>query len=385
MALPVPLTGPDPGAPEAPLRGRWAAGPPLDHLARSAVAALCDALEGEVVTLTRRLGACQAAARDEAGALAEGLAGLAARLAAAVAPTRGPATPTGTAVDPAATHSTPGDPAAEVAALASLAGSLVASLDRSVELIQALPRRTIPLLRRSELSDRRRHPRVAVARACSLLLAGRRGDCLTLDLSEGGALVRPLEPWPELDDLTGLAELELEGVGRLPALLVGRSPAGLHLAFRMSAPAVRAALGQLLREARRAERALLGTARRIVDDLLSWRVDAAGRLTCGLGEGVAAGAAEAAHAGQVLELHLRREPRLVAAALFAEDGRELAVRASEAVPAGPPPEPAGGPGARCRVVVTADGEGRARAWLRVEAEVGDAARTLGLLRLHARP
>ena len=39
MAVPVPLTGPDSGAPEAPPRGRWAAGPPLDHLARSAVAA----------------------------------------------------------------------------------------------------------------------------------------------------------------------------------------------------------------------------------------------------------------------------------------------------------------------------------------------------------
>lgn len=362
MAVPAPLTGSDPGAPEALPHGHWAAGPTLDHLARSAFAGLCDALEAEVVTLTRRLGACQTAALEEARALAAGLARLAAGPTAAAS-----------------------DPAAEAAALARLATSLLASLDRSAELIQALPRRTIPLLRRSELTDRRRHARVAVARPCSLLLAGRRGDCLTLDLSEGGALVRPLAPWPELDDVTGLAELELEGVGRLPALLVGRSQAGLHLAFRMSAPAVRAALGQLLREARRTERALLGTARRIVDDLLSWRVDAAGRLTCSLGEATAAEAAEAVQAAQILELHLRREPGLAAAALFAEDGRELVARASEAVPADALPEPSGRPGARCRVVVAATDGGCARAWLRVETEVGDAARTLGTLRLYARP
>jgi hypothetical protein len=374
MAVPVPLTGTEPGAPEAALRGRWAAGHTLDHVARTALAGLCDAIEGEVVTITRRLGACQSAAQDEARALAEGLAGLAARLAGGAG---APAPP-----EPAAAVA---DPAGEVAALANLAASLLAGLDRSVELIQALPRRTIPLLRRSGLADRRRHARVPVARACSLLLAGRRGDCLTLDLSEGGALVRPLAPWPELDDVTGLADLELEGVGRLPALLVGRSAAGLHLAFRMSAPTVRAALGQLLREARRAERALLGTARRIVDDLLSWRVDAAGRLTCGLGETATAVVAEAAHAEQVLELHLRREPRLVGAALFAPDGSALAARATGEVPEEPPLEAAARPGAHCRVVVADGGAGRVQAWLRVEAEVGDAARAVGSLRLYARP
>lgn len=395
MAVPASLSTAEPAALDGPPRGRWAPGPAVDPAARTAIAGLCDAIEGEVVNLTRRLGACQVAAQDDARSLAQGLDQLAALLAtAASAGGRPVADP-----DPAAILA---EAAARAGALVNLAASLGVGLDRCVELVQALPRRTIPLLRRSELTDRRRHARVPVARACSLLLGGRRGAGLTLDLSEGGALVRPLEPWPELEDVTGLAELELEGVGRLPALLVGRSPAGLHLAFRMAAPAVRAALGQLLREARRAERALLATARRIVDDLLSWHLDAAGRPTDGSApDGPGGPGGDAVRAEQVLELHLRREPRLVAVTLLAADGRVLAARAGTEPPlpepcptertatpgavAERPPEAGGRASPRCAVVLAGPPGGAPRPWLRLEAEVADAARSLGTLRLDARP
>jgi hypothetical protein len=359
MAVPRPLGAESPLPPGID-RLRWGERPALDPAARSLVASLCDAVEGEVVTLTRRLGACQAAAREAARALGEGLAALAGH---------GPAEQERAERDRAA---------ARLVALASLAASLEADLDRCAELVQALPRRVLPLLRRSELTDRRRHPRTPIARPATLLLAGRRGDCLTLDLSEGGALVRLAEPWPELEDPTGLAELQLGGVGRLPALLVGRSPLGLHLAFRTCAPAVRAALAQLLREARRAERALLAAARRIVDDLVSWWVDPSGRPTSGPGDGPG-------HALQVFDLHLRREPRLVAAQLFAADGTELAARVPEegGPPREPPPEAPERGAVRCRVVPPPPHGPIDRAWMRIEAEVGDAARTIGTLRLYA--
>ena len=370
MAVPRPLGAESPLPPGID-RLRWGERPALDPAARSLVASLCDAVEGEVVTLTRRLGACHAAAREAARALGEGLAALAGH---------GPAEQERAERDRAA---------ARLAALASLATSLEADLDRCAELVQALPRRVLPLLRRSELTDRRRHPRTPIARPATLLLGGRRGDCLTLDLSEGGALVRLAEPWPELEDPTGLAELELEGVGRLPALLVGRSPLGLHLAFRTCAPAVRAALAQLLREGRRAERALLAAARRIADDLLSWRVDPGGRLTCGSVDGSAATepiGGGPGHALQVFDLHLRREPRIVAAQLFAADGTELAARVPEEGGPGrePPPEPPERGAVRCRVVPASAHGPTDRAWMRIEAEVGDAARTIGTLRLYAR-
>lgn len=371
MAVPVASSAatPPPSFGDPPLR--WGERAPFDPAVRSVVASLADAVEGEVVTLTRRLGACQASARDAARVLQEGLAALAGH---------GAAEP-----DRAERDRT----AARLAALARLAASLEADLDRCAELVKALPRRLLPLLRRSELADRRRHPRTPVARPASLLLGGRRGDCLTLDLSEGGALVRPTEPWPELDDMTGFAELELEGVGRLPALLVGRSPLGLHLAFRSCTPAVRAALAQLLREARRAERALLAAARRIVDDLSSWRVDSNGRLAFGFADepvnGEPPSTAAASHVLQIFDLHLRREPRLLAAQLFAADGTELAARQPEegGPPWEPPPEPPGRGVVRCRVVPPPSHASLGPAWIRIEAEVGDAARTIGTLRLYA--
>lgn len=168
---------------------------------------------------------------------------------------------------------------------------------------------------------------------------------------------------------------------------MGRSPLGLHLAFRACAPTVRAALARLLEEARRGERVLLGLARRIVDDLASWRVDPSGRLVFGLGAGPGAERAEedARHALQVFELHMRRESRLAAASLFAADGRELAARAREdGLPWEPPPEPPGRGLIRCRVVPPAGSGSIEPAWMKVEAEVGDAGRTYGTLRLYAR-
>ena len=76
MAVPRPLGAESPLPPGID-RLRWGERPALDPAARSLVASLCDAVEGEVVTLTRRLGACQAAAREAARALGEGLAALA--------------------------------------------------------------------------------------------------------------------------------------------------------------------------------------------------------------------------------------------------------------------------------------------------------------------
>lgn len=369
MVATAPATRTDPIASGYREAGRWPAAEPVDASARGRLVRLCDVLEGELVTLTRRLGACHGAARDEAGALAAALAELAAS-ARSEADSAGEEGRTVT------------DRTARLTALANLAASLEANLERTVELIQSLPRRTIPLLRRSEFADRRRHPRVPVARACSLLLAGWRGPCLTLDLSEGGALVRPLEPWPAFDDVTGLTELELEGVGRLPSLLVGRSPAGLHLAFRMTAPAARAALAEVLRAARRRERALVATARRIADDLLSWHL---GRDRRAADPGLAV--AEAApDAADILDLHLAHEPSLALVRFWDSDGRLLAERAA----AGPhPPEevaPApplkGAP--QARILLGEPDDGRTAAWLRVELAVDDAVRTLGTVCLYAR-
>ncbi|MEJ5233963.1 MAG: hypothetical protein WHV64_17315, partial [Geminicoccaceae bacterium] len=77
MAVPVASSAapPLPSFGDPPLRFGERA--PSDPAVRSVVASLADAVEGEVVTLTRRLGACQASARDAARALQEGLAVLA--------------------------------------------------------------------------------------------------------------------------------------------------------------------------------------------------------------------------------------------------------------------------------------------------------------------
>lgn len=369
MGEPAPLVGEAfaSAPPDGHLRrARQRPGGTVDHLVS---AGRLDEVEAELVALTRRLSSLQTTARDAACALAEGLAGLAA----------------GSVSGEQALDRSPGG--LQLVALARLATSLQADLDRCTELVGAMPRRLLPLLRHEEAGDRCRHARTPIARPAGLLLGGQWRACLTLDLSEGGVLVRPLEPGAEPQDPTGLAELQLEGVGRLPVVLVGRSPLGLHLAFRTCAPAVRAALARLLEEARRGERALLGLARRIVDDLSSWRVDPNGRLVFGLGAGPGAERAEedARHALQVFELHLRRESRLVAASLFAADGRELAARAwEEGVPWEPPPEPPGRGPIRCRVVPPCGSGSIEPAWMKVEADIGDAGRTFGTPRLQAR-
>jgi methyl-accepting chemotaxis protein len=126
--------------------------------------------------------------------------------------------------------------------VAARVGEVRTSAAALSETNDAATRRLGTVLRQTQAGDRRVHDRFPAFLPAMLQVAGRDHVSETIDLSEGGALVRA----PEAEGLEGArVRLALSGMPPLPMRAVARSSLGLHLALEAGAPAeARAALAE---------------------------------------------------------------------------------------------------------------------------------------------
>jgi methyl-accepting chemotaxis protein len=127
-----------------------------------------------------------------------------------------------------------------VATAASSGADAARSGQEATLTVAKLKTRFVMLLRQTEFGDRRRNDRVPCDLAVTLQArsASIRGN--TVDLSEGGVLVRA----PDSDTIAvgEVAQASIAGIGECTVRLVSRSHLGLHLQFVDLPDAVRAAL-----------------------------------------------------------------------------------------------------------------------------------------------
>jgi methyl-accepting chemotaxis protein len=123
--------------------------------------------------------------------------------------------------------------AVQIKTAAALADESGSTIDRSgqdaANLAAKLQKRFVTFLRQSEIGDRRRHDRLPCELAVTLRQGGRDVRGQAADLSEGGMLVREVDS----DKLAvgKSVDLDLMGIGRGRARIVGRSTLGLHIEF----------------------------------------------------------------------------------------------------------------------------------------------------------
>ncbi|MDP4024204.1 methyl-accepting chemotaxis protein [Methylobacterium sp. NEAU 140] len=151
----------------------------------------------------------------------------------------------------AAVDAEAGRVAVSSAALETGATATEASAREAADQAAGLGRRFVAVVRQSEIGDRRRHDRFPVELPVRLA-DGRRTR--SVDLSEGGMLVTA--PEGTVPAVGARIDLEVEGVGTLPATVAAVSAMGLHCAFGDLTAAARAGLGDRL-DAVRAEYAPL--------------------------------------------------------------------------------------------------------------------------------
>jgi len=132
------------------------------------------------------------------------------------------------------------------------------------QLVEKLRARCLIFLRQTNIGDRRRHDRLPCE--LDMTLSGPFGAVrgLSVDLSEGGALMRAADAGRIPPG--ALAQAEIAGIGRCDVRVINQSAIGLHLEFQEMAPEVRAALAGKLASIRAEnsefiERAVAGAAR----------------------------------------------------------------------------------------------------------------------------
>ncbi|MEA2988733.1 MAG: methyl-accepting chemotaxis protein [Alphaproteobacteria bacterium] len=136
------------------------------------------------------------------------------------------------------------DGAGEIERAAVAASANSNTVDHSsmsaVQLTSELKARFVMFLRHTEIGDRRRYDRVPCEVAVTLRHAGTtlRGE--TVDLSEGGTLVRPRDAHQFRKD--AVVEAAIAGVGTFGARVANSSAQGLHLEFVRLDAGARAAL-----------------------------------------------------------------------------------------------------------------------------------------------
>ncbi|KAA5600347.1 methyl-accepting chemotaxis protein [Blastochloris sulfoviridis] len=139
---------------------------------------------------------------------------------------------------------------------------------RVAGLADKLRARLVVVLRTNEIGDRRRFDRLPCELAARLDTGGRIVDGHTLDLSEDGALLRANAPEAAAAVRQGAAgELDLAGIGRLPARVVATSPLGLHLQFVRTPEAVRSVIDAKLAIIRTENEAAVANARAMADEI----------------------------------------------------------------------------------------------------------------------
>ncbi|BBE72002.1 methyl-accepting chemotaxis protein [Oharaeibacter diazotrophicus] len=95
--------------------------------------------------------------------------------------------------------------------------------------IHTINRQLVTSLRQSPEGDRRRHDRWPVAIPARLVVGNRVVDCRAGDLSLGGCLLETAETAGLLPGTHGA--VDLDGIGRIEATVVGRGERALHLRF----------------------------------------------------------------------------------------------------------------------------------------------------------
>jgi methyl-accepting chemotaxis protein len=134
--------------------------------------------------------------------------------------------------------------AAEIGQASARAEQSGSAIDRSgsdaANLAAKLQTRFITFLRQTEIGDRRRHDRLPCDLAVTLKQGGHTVRGQTVDLAEGGMLVRA--DGADKIPIGTTAEADLAGIGRVRARIVGRSALGLHVEFASVETAVHQAL-----------------------------------------------------------------------------------------------------------------------------------------------
>jgi methyl-accepting chemotaxis protein len=134
--------------------------------------------------------------------------------------------------------------AAEIGEASARAEQSGSAIDRSgsdaANLAAKLQTRFITFLRQTEIGDRRRHDRLPCDLAVTLKQGGHTVRGQTVDLAEGGMLVRA--DGADKIPIGTTAEADLAGIGRVRARIVGRSALGLHVEFASVETAVHQAL-----------------------------------------------------------------------------------------------------------------------------------------------
>jgi methyl-accepting chemotaxis protein len=170
--------------------------------------------------------------------------------------------------------------AAEIKRASARAEQSGGAIDRSgqdaANLAAKLQTRFVTFLRQTEIGDRRRHDRLPCDLAVVLRQGSREVRGQAADLSEGGMLVRNAEN--EKLSIGTSVELDLSGIGRGRARLVGRSSLGLHVEFTTLEASAESALHERL-HAIRAEN----------QEFVDRAVDAAAMVAMALEEAVSEG------------------------------------------------------------------------------------------------
>ena len=109
-----------------------------------------------------------------------------------------------------------------------------------IELVSELKTRFVILLRQTEIGDRRRFDRLPCALAVTLSQAGNSIHSRSIDLSEGGLLMKITDG--DRVNVGATAQASIAEIGSADVRVVNRSSRGLHLAFTLLDPAVRAAV-----------------------------------------------------------------------------------------------------------------------------------------------
>ncbi|MEA2880078.1 MAG: methyl-accepting chemotaxis protein [Hyphomicrobiales bacterium] len=170
--------------------------------------------------------------------------------------------------------------AAEIKVASARADQSGAAIDRSgqdaANLAARLQTRFVTFLRQTEIGDRRRHDRLPCDLAVVLRQGSREIRGQTVDLSEGGMLVRSADG--EKFTIGASVEADLSGIGHGRARIVGRSTLGLHVEFTALEADAESALHERL-AAIRAEN----------QEFVDRAVDAAAMVSMAFEEAVSAG------------------------------------------------------------------------------------------------
>jgi methyl-accepting chemotaxis protein len=150
---------------------------------------------------------------------------------------------------------------------------------QAAALADALAQRFVVVMRQNEIGDRRRHDRLPTELGASLELGGQSLSTRTIDVGQGGVLLKPVEG--EAWRPGARVHAEIERLGRVSLRVAAVSPMGLHCAFESLGAEMQERVGQLLTAVEAQYRPLITVAQnaaRQVEFVLEQAV-ADGRLT----------------------------------------------------------------------------------------------------------